>query len=389
MKSRHAVSLLFLCLAMANVPCFAQYNAALLSVSVTNGTPIVPRSIFQQTWTFTNNGTITWTAGSGGCTLDLTNEDCLGAMPLITNSSGTYHFPRAAINGGKNVGPNGVGSYSMEFIAPEATGSYTDYFQLNGTNWFGPLVTVQVTVSGGNTNVYDRARAVSYANNYAAYVASDGYFWTNSNYPDFGFYGIGVFTDCPIDTAGDDCAHFVSCCIGNEPHVRGAGMNIPSRTTPTYGEPSATRIVTACLINPGYAKEVSSLSQLEPGDVIGWNWYGDTSISNLSHVTLYLGNSLLAAHATSELDVGPNHYQSGTWVWHLIHIYDYPTLNSWVIGNKLVTSWGTNWNKYALYSASSVNGPWNKVNGFKIIGNMNVVSNLMGAGPAYFQLQMP
>ena len=70
----------------------------------------------------------------------------------------------------------GTATFSCQFIAPETSGSYTDSFQMNNTSgsFFGPAATVQITVSGGNTNQYDRARAVSYANNYAAYVCSDG-----------------------------------------------------------------------------------------------------------------------------------------------------------------------------------------------------------------------
>ena len=70
------------------------------------------------------------------------------------------------------------------FIAPEASGSVTDIFQLNSTSsvFFGPQVAVQVNViKSGSTNQYDRCRAVSYANNYAPYVVRDGYFWTNGS----------------------------------------------------------------------------------------------------------------------------------------------------------------------------------------------------------------
>lgn len=388
---------LVLCLAITAVSrnSFAIDSNQLFSVTITNGTHIVPRTIFTQTWTMTNCGTTIWTPS--GYTLNLVGEDSLGAMPLITNTAaGTYHFPRCSINGGKTVVPNGTGSFSIQFIAPEASGSYTDYFQMNNPSsaFFGPTVTVQVAVSGGNTNVYDRARAVSYANNYAAYVCSDGYFWTNGDYPDFGYYGTNVFTTCPVDTAGDDCAHFVSCCIGSEPHLRGAGMIIPSRTTPTYGEPSASRIVNTVLVAPGYAREVSSLSQMEPGDVIGWNWgYSgiDTNVQDLDHVTLYLGNSLIAAHATSQLDVGPTHYQGSSVTWHLIHILDYPTLNALKSGNKYILSWTTNWNKYALYQASSSTGPWSKVTGTKAVAGINYLTNTISPSATswFFRLEMP
>ena len=377
---------------------FATDGGALLSVSITNGTPVVPRSMFTQTWTFTNNGTTTWTAGPNGYTLDLTNLDSLGAIPFDTNiNAGTVRFPRAAIDSGKSVKPGATASFSMEFIAPEASGSYTDSFQLYGTTWFGPIVTVQVAVEpGGNTNVFDRSRAISFANNYAPDYCPDGYFWTNggnwSTVASNSF--IPVPTGAGVDGGiGDDCAHFVSYCIGNGPFVRGGGIGIPSRATPTYGEPGAARLVTACLINPGYAVEVSSLNQLEPGDVIGWNWEGNTSISNLDHVTLYEGNNLTASHAISAEDVGPTYFQStsSTWVWHLIHILDYPPL--WVsrFGPTNTFSWTTNWNKYALYTATNIKGPWGKVSNTvtKKSGTNSVTLTMPGSGSVFYRLEMP
>ena len=72
----------------------------------------------------------------------------------------------------------------MTFIAPETAGTVTDNFQLNNASsvFFGPTNTVQIVVlPAGSTNQYDRARAVSYANNYSGYVNSDGYFWTNGS----------------------------------------------------------------------------------------------------------------------------------------------------------------------------------------------------------------
>ena len=377
---------------------FAADSATLLSVSITNGTPVAPRSIFKQTWTFQNTGTTTWTAGPDGYTLDMVGLDSLGAIPLDTNvDAGTYHFPRAAINGGKSVGPGGTASYSMDFIAPEASGSYTDSFALNGTTFFAPTVTVQVAVEpGGNTNVFDRSRAVSFANNYAGYYCPDGYFWTNGG--DWSTVSPDTFTPVPTgpgvaDGIGDDCAHFVSYCIGSGPYVRGGGLSIPSRATPTYGEPAASRIVNNCLLDVGYAVEVSSLSQLEPGDVIGWNWEGDTNVADLDHVTFYEGNNLTASHAISAEDVGPTYFQStsSTWVWHLIHILDYPTLWNYRFGSTNIFTWTTNWNKYALYSASNLKGPWSKVsNKVTVTGITNKVTVTMpSSGSAYYRLEMP
>jgi len=77
------------------------------------------------------------------------------------------------------------------------------------------------------------------------------------------------------------------------------------------------------LLAGGLAVEVSSLSSLSPGDVIGWNWEGNTNLADLDHDTIYLGNGVLAAHSSSHLDVSATtYYQSSEseWEWHLIHI---------------------------------------------------------------------
>lgn len=396
MKLRDVIGTVLFCFGAMTSNSFAGDSAILLSVSITNGAPVAARSMFMQTWTFQNNGTTTWTAGPNGYTLDMVGLDSLGAIPLDTNASGTVRFPRAAINSGKSVGPGGTATFSMEFIAPEISGSYTDSFALYGTAFFAPTVTVQVAVEpGGNTNVFDRSRTISYANNYAAYVCSDGYFWTNSDYPDFGFYGTGVFTPVPVGGGlaggvGDDCAHFVSCCIGNEPHLRGGGMSVPSRTSPTYGEPSAGDMINNILLGPGYGVEVSSLSQLEPGDVVGWNWEGETNITLIDHVTLYMGNGLFSCHAASILDVDSASFGTG-WVWHLIHILDYPTLWTKRSGNKMTFTWTTNWNQYVLYSATSLKGPWSKSTFIpSTTGKTNILTLTMpGSGAIYYRLEMP
>ena len=278
----------------------ANDNASLMSVTISNGTPIMPRTIFKQTWTVLNTGTKTWTPGQNGYTLNMVGPDTLGAIPTYTNAITKKYIPSAIIDSGQSIVPGGHASYTMMFIAPETPGMFTDTFQLNGTSNFGPTVTVQITVpNAGSTNQYDRSKVISYANNYAGYICSDGYFWTNGS--DYAHFGAGA----PVPTAylGDDCAHFVSSCIGSQSAQRGGGLNIFSRVPPTYGEPGAARLAQNILIGGGYAKEVSSLSEMSPGDVVGWNWEGDTNMADLDHVTLYLGNGLVASHAVSALDV--------------------------------------------------------------------------------------
>jgi hypothetical protein len=378
---------------MGNFDALAGDNAALVSVSIPPGTQIMPRTVFTQTWTFKNTGTTTWSPTYHGYTLNIIGEDSLGAVPLADKPY-VSSYTSASIGSGQSIAPGAQATFTMNFIAPEAAGSYTDTFQLNSSSsvFFGPYVTVQITVlAAGSTNQYDRARAVSYANNYAGYVCSDGYFWTNS-WP-YGAFPPG--SPAPKSGLGDDCAHFVSCCIGSEPNVRGGGLPIPSRVPPTYGEPGAAKLVNDCLIGPGYAVEVSSLSQLSPGDVIGWNWESDTNIADLDHVTLYLGNGLLAAHSGSCLDVSADTwYQSSEpgYVRHLIHIFDAPTITVSRVGNNLVLSWGTNWVGYALYSSTnlSAGATWNKVSTSPVVvGVSNMVTNTMSPGAIFYRLVLP
>jgi hypothetical protein len=369
---------------------------AVVSMTIASNAVIAPRTIFTQTWTLQNTGTTTWTATANGYTLNMISWDTMGAIELYTNSVAKRFDPTAIIGSGKSIPPGGTATFSMMFIAPEAAGTYTDTFQLNSASsvYFGPQIKVQIVVPhAGSTLQYDRSRAVSYANNYAGYICSDGYFWTNGS--GFGNYGTNV--GVPTSFLGDDCAHFVSCCIGSESHQRGAGLYIPSRVPPTYGEPSAPRIVNTVLIGGGYAKEVSSLSQMMPGDVIGWNWEGDTDIADLDHVTFYLGNGLLASHAESCLDCSATtFFQSGEphWVWHLIHIFDAPTLNVSFSNKNMVMSWTTNWSNYQLQTATSLNSnaTWTTVTAVpRKIGNTCYFTNSLNrlGNAAYYRLMMP
>jgi hypothetical protein len=392
---RGHVHVLFFCLGVltGNSHAWAGDAAQLISGSVTNGTPVMPRTVFAQTWTMKNTGTTTWTPTFSGYTMNILGEDSLGAAPL-TNKPYKSSYPSAPIGSGASVAPGAQATFILSFIAPETSGSYTDSFQLNsaGSVFFGPTNTIQIVVlKAGSTNQYDRARAVSYANNYSGYVNSDGCFWTNGS-------TYGTFTPlspAPSSGLGDDCAHFISCCIGSEPHQRGGGLLIPSRVPPTYGEPGAAKLVNNCLIGPGYAVEVFSLTNMSPGDVVAWNWEGDTNIADLDHVTIYLGNGLLASHSASCLDVSANTWYQGSepgYVRHLLHILDAPTLGSFVAGNNLVLSWGTNWTGYALYSSTNLSetAAWVKVpKSPVVVGKSNVLTNSMSAGAAFYRLMLP
>ena len=160
---------------------------------------------------------------------------------------------------------------------------------------------------------YDRNAAVTYANNNWNKVVSDGYFWINGSTADF--YGAGQ--PVPVNVSGeasgigDDCAHYVSSAIGSP----GGGLTIPSRAG-TYGEPGAARLDELLVGNSAggygttyaYGTLVSSVSQLTPGDVIGYDWdgSGDGSMSGIDHTVIYTGNNDVDAHATSHEGVNWN-----------------------------------------------------------------------------------
>ena len=79
----------------------------------------------------------------------------------------------------------------------------------------------------------------------------------------------------------------------------------------TYGEPGGARLDELLVGNSSggygttyeYGTLVSSVSQLTPGDVIGYDWdgSGDGSMSGIDHTVIYTGNDEVDCHATSHL----------------------------------------------------------------------------------------
>lgn len=142
---------------------------------------------------------------------------------------------------------------------------------------------------------YNRQAAYNYAQKYWNKVCSDGYFFEGSYPPSY------LGAESPVPSGGFDCAHFVSCCIGSEPHERGGGLDVPSRliNDPNcpgcYGEPGANKLVN-WLINSGNAVYKDSIDELEIGDVICYDWDNN---GYWDHVVLYLGDGKIAAHSVS------------------------------------------------------------------------------------------
>ncbi|MDY6985084.1 MAG: GH25 family lysozyme [Candidatus Thermoplasmatota archaeon] len=135
---------------------------------------------------------------------------------------------------------------------------------------------------------YDRDAAYRYASRYWDEVCSDCYFWYSGSNYEYLAPGTSI-----KGRSGYDCAHFVSCCIGQERNYPGGGLPVPSRTA-TYGEPGADRLC-RWVVNSGYGSYKSSVNELVRGDVIGYDWDGGGYID---HVALYLGNGCVAAHTS-------------------------------------------------------------------------------------------
>ncbi|BBO32782.1 amidase domain-containing protein [Lacipirellula parvula] len=166
--------------------------------------------------------------------------------------------------------------------------------------------------------VYNRTAAVAYANANWNKVVSDGYFYINS-YPAT-YLGAGQ----PTPAGGNDCAHFVSSALGTP----GGGLTIPNRAG-TYGEPGAARLDALLVGNSAggygttykYGTLVTSVSQLTPGDVIGYDWDGDGANGNMwgiDHTALYTGNGQVSCHSNSRL--GANWTLGGADNYFFVHI---------------------------------------------------------------------
>ncbi len=172
----------------------------------------------------------------------------------------------------------------------------------NGTAWLTNLT--------GKTVTFDRAAALAYAAQYWGVVTSDGYFWNGpSTYVSYA-QGTSV-----VGLSGDDCAHFVSQVIGDEPHQAGGGLNIPSRVPPTYGEPGNAALGDM-ILNNGWGIQVNGVQTMEPGDVINYEW--NPPDGTWDHIAVYVGNGGVAAHTNSHF--GANWTLGGAYAYRFIHI---------------------------------------------------------------------
>src|SRR5882757_4896730 len=115
--------LLFCLVLMAgNHHALAGDDAQLISMSITNDTPMMPRTVFTQIWTMKNTGTTTWSPGYNGFTMNIVGKDSLGAVPLTAKTFSSRTLS-TIIGNGASVAPGAQATFTMTFIAPETAGS--------------------------------------------------------------------------------------------------------------------------------------------------------------------------------------------------------------------------------------------------------------------------
>lgn len=177
--------------------------------------------------------------------------------------------------------------------------------------------------------MYDRAKALSYARAYWTNVSSDGYIGQYASPYFRAVNKAGVFKRAPeaepyemlhlpdgTTISGkdiDDCAHFISCCLGKETSQPGGGLTIP-RPFPNgpYGVLSANGLFDALkkanqiasvggeTVTLAVAKQ--NLSNLAGADLI---FYYDVDKARYGHVGMFMGDSQkrIACHSYCRCDV--------------------------------------------------------------------------------------
>lgn len=166
----------------------------------------------------------------------------------------------------------------------------------------------------GGPNVYKRDAAVKYAREYWSRICSDGYIGMGSRNPPYGAFDLATIFQrtgvpdpyeqaCPphqqpINISEiDDCAHFISCCIGKPPGGTGGGLDI-GRDFPNaiYGIISANKLyldltnkglITVVGTQLSEAQAEARLYSLQAGDLI---FYWDPKKARYGHVGMYMAD---------------------------------------------------------------------------------------------------
>ena len=146
---------------------------------------------------------------------------------------------------------------------------------------------------------YNHQAAYMYAFEYYNRVCSDEYYWYYSTYPPLWWSPSSPLPSEPHY----DCAHFVSCAIGSEPHEMGGGLIVPDDFPghATYGIVGVQNLKN-WLLSSGLGVQKSSVYDLIKGDVIFYSWPGypmggaGTLGLGQRHSALYVGYLGISSH---------------------------------------------------------------------------------------------
>lgn len=233
-------------------------------LSFTTGTTLLPAPNLSSPSNGASNvsttPTFTWSVVSGATSYRILVGTSLSGLPTD---------PTADTGSGLviNATPTGTSYTPASGILSEGTTYYWEVHARSPSQygtWSSKWSFTTIRIS-----VYDRQAAYDYAQNYWDEVCSDGYFWDTAS----SFMPLTLGTNIE-NRGGYDCAHFVSCAIGNESHEVGGGLNVPSRVPPAYGEPGAANLGDR-LLDSGNAEQKTFCSELQMGDVINYDWDGD------------------------------------------------------------------------------------------------------------------
>jgi hypothetical protein len=173
---------------------------------------------------------------------------------------------------------------------------------------------------------YNRFAAVMCAGILFDRVALDGRVATKQGYPTK-INGVTLKPGMPFRDIGAingefDCAHFISCCVGDFPgtinfggtpmQLRGGGLRISQAVKGVYGQTHVAHLAAALLANGGRFvgrafwpthdpnTRAAILKELVVGDVL--TYLTKDSVNHYEHAAILVGPGLIACHTKSRLN---------------------------------------------------------------------------------------
>jgi hypothetical protein len=152
------------------------------------------------------------------------------------------------------------------------------------------------------------------------YIATSvGYFGGSKQVNNVSISAGMLFSDIGAIDHEDDCAHFISCCLGQTScnltvgsttaTFQGGGFNIPSPFKPVYGQTHAGRLAGALvtlgaqiispqfMINDSTALNNAILGSLSPGDVLIYATKDD--VDHYEHSAILVTPTQICCHTRS------------------------------------------------------------------------------------------